>query len=156
MNKKSVHLQWMHALLFFMRHTAAAVPYRDGTTVLACGPQAGNAFPSHVHRHCLRDVSCRTDHGGPSRILSARKGRARFGSGSLAVCRAKRFFHLHTGMGRRGRPVRDTSVTGIVTAVFEGRGGLFSAGKSPPLPLKNMDARYAASGIRGLTRARGR
>ena len=105
----------------FIFHAAygSGCPVPGWTESLHVVPQADNASLSHTHRHSLQDVLAGHMMAAPrGSFLPARAYAFRVRkSGRLP---RKAFFSSAHGDGEAGRPVRDTSATGIMAAVFEG------------------------------------
>lgn len=158
MHKKSVYPVMDARSFIFMRQRLFRHPAGGVPAPADAGPQGRSAVPSRAPS-LSRKPFCRVDHA-ILMLFALPRGYLAAGPGSgrgLASCSP----HLHRGTERRGCPVRDISFTGIMQRFLKGegergRGGLFSAGKSPPLPLKIWIETSAASGIRDRTRVRGR
>lgn len=158
MHKKSVYPVMDARSFIFMRQRLFRHPAGGVPAPADAGPQGRSAVPSRAPP-LSRKTFCRVDHAVLMLFAlppGASGCRAGIWAGSPHSAP-----HPHRGTGRRGCPVRDISVTGIMQRFLKsegerGRGGLFSAGKSPPLPLKIWIETSAASGIRDRTRVRGR
>ena len=126
----------------FMRQRLFRHPAGGGVPAPAdAGPQGRSAASSRAPS-LSRKPFCRVDHAVLMLFAlppGASGCRAGIWAGSPHSAP-----HPHRGTGRRGCPVRDISVTGIMQRFLKGegergRGGLFSAGKSPlPSPANTL------------------